>query len=75
MKLSNKPTAHILVKAYTNSDWDNCEFAIIHLSQDWKMEQMERMELITPIEGNYHFCSIHYYDTAVDFTGQVKTTT
>lgn len=28
MKLLDKTTAHILVKANNNSEWDNCEFAI-----------------------------------------------
>jgi hypothetical protein len=36
MKLSDKPTAHVLLKAGTNSEWDNCNFAIIHITEDWK---------------------------------------
>lgn len=45
MKLSDKATAHILVKA--NSEWDNCEFAIIHLSEEWKTEQAKRLALVS----------------------------
>ena len=67
MKLSDKTTAHILVKANTNSEWDNCEFAIIHLSEEWKKEQVKRLALVKPLEGNHYFCSMNYYDTAVDF--------
>lgn len=67
MKLSAKATAYILVKANTNSEWDNCEFAIIHLSEEWKKEQAKRLALVKPLEGNYHFCSMNFYDTAVDF--------
>ena len=29
MKTSDKPTADILIKASTNSEWDCCEFAFI----------------------------------------------
>ena len=73
MKLSDKATAHILVKA--NSEWDNCEFAIIHLSEEWKQEQAKRLALVKPLEGNHYFCSMNYYDTAVDFycTGEDDT--
>ena len=55
MKLSDKTTAHILVKANTNSEWDNCEFAIIHLSEEWKKEQVKRLALVKPLEGNHYF--------------------
>ncbi len=67
MKLSDKATAHILVKANTNSEWDNWGFAIIHLSEEWKKEQEKRLALVKPLEGNSYFCSMNYYDTAVDF--------
>ena len=67
MKLSDKATINILVKANTNSEWDNCEFAIIHLSEQWKKEQAQRLEYVKPLQGNYNFCSMNFYDTAVDF--------
>ncbi|MDV3805252.1 hypothetical protein CMU35_08855 [Elizabethkingia anophelis] len=67
MKISDKATGHILVKANTNSEWDYCEFAIIHLSEEWKKEQAKRLALVTPLKGNYHFQSMNFYDTAVDF--------
>lgn len=69
MKPSNKATAHILVKANTSSEWDNCEFAIIHLSDEWKNEQARRLEVVKPLKGDYHFASMNFYDTAVDFFG------
>jgi hypothetical protein len=34
MKTTAIPTSHILVKAYTGSEWDECDFAIIHLTED-----------------------------------------
>lgn len=67
MKLSVKATEHILVKAYTNSEWDYCEFAIVYLSEQWKKEQVKRLELVTPLMGDYLFQSMNFYDTAVDF--------
>lgn len=67
MKPSNIATVHILVKANTSSEWDNCEFAIIHLSQAWKKEQTRRIELVEPLQEDNYFSSMNFYDTAVDF--------
>ncbi|SHK25154.1 hypothetical protein [Epilithonimonas mollis] len=67
MKLSAKATGHILVKADTSSEWDYCEFAIIHLSEEWKAEQAKRLALVTPLKGSYHFQSMNFYDTAIGF--------
>ncbi|SJN50487.1 hypothetical protein [Sphingobacterium sp. JB170] len=67
MKLSDKATAHILVKDTTNSEWDNCGFAIVHLSEEWKKEQQKRLEMVKPFAEDYNFQSLNYYDTAVEF--------
>lgn len=67
MRLSAKATEHILVKAYTNSEWDYCEFAIVYLSEQWKKEQAKRLELVTTLKGDYLFQSMNFYETAVDF--------
>lgn len=66
MKLSDKPTAHLLLKAGTNSEWDNCSFAIVHITEDWKKEQQKRLEMVKPFAEDY-LQSLNYYDTAVDF--------
>ena len=67
MKISDKPTDRILVKASTNSEWDNCEFAIIHLSKQWKKTQAERLEWVMPLRDKPQLCSLTFRDTAVDF--------
>lgn len=67
MKPSDKPTEYLLLKAGTNSEWDNCDFAIIHITEDWKKEQKKRLKVIQPFADDYHFQSVNYYDTAVDF--------
>lgn len=67
MKLSDNPTTHIVLKAGTNSEWDNCSFAIVHLSEDWKKEQEKRLKAVQPFAEDYCFQSMNYYDTAVDF--------
>lgn len=67
MKTTDKQTQHILLKAWTNSDWDTCDFAIVHLTEDWKREQQKRLEAIRPFAGDCYFQSVNYRDTAVDF--------
>lgn len=67
MRLSDKPTGYLLLKAGTNSEWDNCNFAIIHITEDWKKEQKKRLKAILSFADDYHFQSVNYYDTSVDF--------
>lgn len=67
MKTSDKPTAHILIKANTNSEWDCCDFAVIHLSEEWRKLQAMRLEAVKPFKDDYNFQSIRFYDGSVEF--------
>lgn len=67
MKTSDKPTAHILVRASTNSEWDCCDFAIIHLSEEWRKLQEKRIEAVKPFKDDYSFQSMGFIDGSVDF--------
>lgn len=67
MKTSDKPTANILIKASTNSEWDCCEFALIHLSEEWGKLQAKRLEAVKPFRDDYSFQSIRFYDGSVEF--------
>lgn len=67
MKVSEKPTGHILVRAHSNSEWDSCEFAIITISEKWKQEQLKRLEIVKPFAEDYDFQSLNFYDGSADF--------
>lgn len=67
MKISDKPTEHILIKANTNSEWDCCDFAIIHLSEEWSKRQAKRFEAVKPFKDDYNFQSMKFYDSSVEF--------
>lgn len=67
MKISDKPTEHILIKARTNSEWDCCEFALIYLSEKWQQQQAKRLNVVKPFENDYSFHSIRFYDASVNF--------
>lgn len=67
MKTSDKPTADILIKASTDSEWDCCEFAFIHLSEKWEKLQAKRLEAVKPFKDDYSFQSMRFYDYSVKF--------
>lgn len=67
MKISQQPTNHILVKATCQSEWDNCDFAVITCDNGW-VEQMEkRLNTIALHSDDIDFASLHYYDGSVEF--------
>lgn len=67
MKKSLKPTEYLLIKAMTNSEWDNGDFAIIHVTEEWKQTQKKRLESVTPFKNNYDFKWLNYNDTNMNF--------
>lgn len=67
MKKSSKQTEYLLIRAYTGSDWDGCEFAVIHCTDEWKRQFEKRVAAVQPFKNDYNFQSMNYYDTAVDF--------
>ena len=67
MKKANQPTETILVKAYTDSEWDSCNFALIHCKESWLERMRERLGMVQPFAENMDFCSVAFYDAGVDF--------
>ena len=67
MKTSTKPTEYLLIKAMTNSEWDDCDFAIIHITDDWKQTQKKRLEAVKPLENDYDLKWLNYTDTNIEF--------
>lgn len=67
MKKSVKVTEYLLIKAMTNSEWDNGDFAIIHITEDWKQSQQKRLEAVKIVENDYDLKWLNYADTNVEF--------
>lgn len=72
MKVSNTPTKHIFIKAWTNSEF-KCDFAIITLDENTPkyknfIERVkERQELIKPIlEKSKDFAEIYFSEDRED---------
>lgn len=67
MKTSLQQTEYLLIKTMTNSEWDNGDFAIIHISGEWKETQKNRLEDVKPLENDYDLKWLNYADTNVEF--------
>lgn len=67
MKISINPTEHLLVKAMTDSEWDDCEFAIIHITDEWKKTQKNRLEAVKIFSDDYDLKWLNYADTNIEF--------
>lgn len=57
MKISETPTDKIIVKAYTNSEWDRCEFALITLKEgffEW-LQKSVKIAASIALEDRYFY--------------------
>lgn len=67
MKISTTPTNHLLVRAYTCSDWDDCDFAVISCDHAWRERMVSRLEAAGGFKPDESFLSFHYIDNSVEF--------
>ena len=67
MKTSLQQTEYLLIKAMTNSEWDDCSFAIINIKEEWKQCQKKRLEAVKTVENDYDLKWLNYADTNVEF--------
>ena len=67
MKTSTIPTEYLLINAMTNSEWDDCSFAIINIKEEWKQCQKKRLEAVKTVENDYDLKWLNYADTNVEF--------
>jgi len=67
MKISTKPTEHILVRANCQSEWDCCDFALITCDNHWKDGIRSRLKAIDTFDAPDNFISFRFYDNSVEF--------
>ena len=58
MKRSDKRTAYIMLKAATTSEYNECDFAIVHITQEWNMRMAERLQLLKLFQKDDSFISL-----------------
>jgi len=62
MKRSTTPTNHILIKAYTNSTYDNCDFVLARINEEWKSTMQKRLEAIEPFTNDSTFDHLAFWE-------------
>ena len=67
MQLSETPTAHILVPADTNDLGCSCDFAVITISEQWKQDQLRRLEVARSFADDSTFRALSFQDCSVYF--------
>lgn len=72
MKISTTPTAFILIKARSNSEWDNCDFAIVQIDDEWKAIAKQRLNNIKSFKGNQSFYCHVYWDSPIGYFCDTK---
>ncbi len=67
MKLSQQPTNYILVKANCQSEWDNCDFAIIFGGEAWAEWLQQRLDATQKVQDYDDFLVLKFLDSRVGF--------
>lgn len=67
MKLSQQPTDYILVKATCQSEWDNCDFAIIYGGKAWLKWLQARLDAAQKVQDFNDFRSLKFFDDSIGF--------
>lgn len=67
MKIADCATEYLLIKAFTNSEWDACDFVIIHVTPEWWQRMQKRLDLVTTFNADDSFYCQAYWDYAPTF--------
>jgi hypothetical protein len=67
MKKENYNTGTILITAYTSSEWDSCDFAIIRITEKWKSTMRKRLAIAIPFENDNSFAHLSYWESPEGF--------
>lgn len=67
MKKSYKPTGYIVVEASTNGEFDTCDFAIIHLTEEWQRNMREHLQLLELVKHGAAFHGLCFWATTMSF--------
>ena len=67
MNISKTPTTHLLVRAYTNSEWDSCDFALITLTEQWLEKVKKVAQQVSTLKSDPDFVNLSFYEARTDF--------
>ena len=58
---------YILIKAVSAGEPGDCDFAIIHITQQWKDLQQRRLEIVNLLSGEANFFYLSYWSNPEGF--------
>src|SRR5690606_33918069 len=61
MKRADKRTDYVMVKARTNSEWDNVDFVLFHVTDGWLQTLRTRLEMLQPFTEDMDFWEHAYF--------------
>jgi len=67
MHYSDSPTDYIFARAETNSEFDTCDYIIIHVNGLWKQRMLERLAIVQSLMGDDDCKHIAYRASPVGF--------
>jgi hypothetical protein len=67
MKQSKTPTPFIMVRAYTISEWDNCDFVILEITDNWLVTLQERAAKLELFKQDTDFEAAGWFDWPLGF--------
>jgi hypothetical protein len=67
MKLSDTNTNYLLIKASTDSEWDDSQFAVVHITDAWKSIMRTRLDQIHRFRHDNDFSSLSWWDYSASF--------
>ncbi len=67
MKISERPTTHILIEAYTGSEWDCCDYAIIDCGGCWAESIRQRLAAVQHLRDTDTYLKSLFFDSSVSF--------
>jgi|SRR5215217_1130434 len=67
MRITTCATDYVIIRALTKSDWDQCNFALLHLTPDWDLVMSQRLLALQPFRGDLHFYCHTYWDSPLGY--------
>jgi hypothetical protein len=67
MKKENHNTGYVMLKAFTNSEWDACDFVIVKVTDEWRQVMQKRLELVIPFKEDNSFYHHSYWESPEGF--------
>jgi hypothetical protein len=67
MEKANTKTGYVLLKAFTNSEWDFCDFAIIEITDKWKQELQNKIDAVRLFKDDTTFFNLSFWESPLGF--------